>query len=142
MPASKRKPDPLTPLKQAVRITTRSMAGDRKLDVTFTGEVPGFDGKTARLPALSPPHPPHHKNKLSHRPRTASLSVRGRTTLHDEVPAIPLTKSPSGVRRRKNGLGKSAKYSSVPSVSRQRRFSAVHGSDIRYSKAELPSKQS
>ncbi len=53
MPASKNKPDPLMQLKRAVTVTTRAIAGGRELEVVFTGDTAGYDGKTARLPAPS-----------------------------------------------------------------------------------------
>jgi cobaltochelatase CobT len=53
MPASKNKPDPLMQLKRAVSVTTRAIAGERELEVVFTGDTAGYDGKTARLPAPS-----------------------------------------------------------------------------------------
>ncbi|MBC8049636.1 MAG: cobaltochelatase subunit CobT [Chitinophagales bacterium] len=50
---TKRKNDPSGPLKRAVGVATRAIAGDPKLQVSFVGDAPGFDGKTVRLPTPS-----------------------------------------------------------------------------------------
>jgi len=50
---TKRKNDPLGPLKRAVSVATRAIAGDPKLQVSFVGDAPGFDGKNVRLPTPS-----------------------------------------------------------------------------------------
>jgi len=48
-----RKTDPLLPFKQAVATTTRAISARPGLQVSFTGESAGYDGKTVRLPNLS-----------------------------------------------------------------------------------------
>lgn len=50
---SKRKPDPLLPFKRALALATRTIAGDNRLQVLYSGEAPGLDGKIARLPQPS-----------------------------------------------------------------------------------------
>ena len=49
----KKRPDPLAPFKRAVSLATRSLAGSKTMNVVFGSDVPGFDGKTARLPQPS-----------------------------------------------------------------------------------------
>ena len=49
----KKRPDPLAPFKRAVALATRSLAGSKTMNVVFGSDVPGFDGKTARLPQPS-----------------------------------------------------------------------------------------
>jgi cobaltochelatase CobT len=50
---TRRKDAPLDPFKRAVTLTTRSIAADSAMEVVFTSEPPGLDGKTARLPEPS-----------------------------------------------------------------------------------------
>jgi cobaltochelatase CobT len=50
---NKRKPDPLMPFKQAVTLTTRTLAANKAIAVNFGSDAPGFDGKTVRLPQPS-----------------------------------------------------------------------------------------
>jgi cobaltochelatase CobT len=53
MTLTRRKEAPLDPFKRAVTLTTRSIAADSKLEVIFTSEPPGLNGKLARLPEPS-----------------------------------------------------------------------------------------
>jgi cobaltochelatase CobT len=50
---TRRKDAPLDPFKRAVTLTTRSIAADSAMEVVFTSEPPGLNGKTARLPEPS-----------------------------------------------------------------------------------------
>ena len=49
---TKRRPDLLEPLRRAITGTTRAIAGNADIDVTFSTDPPGRDGKTLRLPEL------------------------------------------------------------------------------------------
>jgi cobaltochelatase CobT len=49
-PSSKRKVDPQAPFKRALSLATRTLAGNKSINVTFGSDPPGFDGKTVRLP--------------------------------------------------------------------------------------------
>ncbi len=49
---SKRKPDLLEPLRRAITGTTRAIAGNPEVAVTFSTDKPGRDGNTVRLPEL------------------------------------------------------------------------------------------
>jgi cobaltochelatase CobT len=51
--SAKKKSDPLAPFKRAVSLATRSLAGSKTMNVVFSSDVPGYDGKTARLPQPS-----------------------------------------------------------------------------------------
>ena len=51
--SAKKRADPLAPFKRAVALATRALAGDKSMNVVFGTDVPGFDGKTARLPLPS-----------------------------------------------------------------------------------------
>ncbi len=51
--SAKKRPDPLAPFKRAVSLATRSLAGSKTMNVVFGSDVPGYDGKTARLPQPS-----------------------------------------------------------------------------------------
>jgi len=53
MSLTKRKEAPLDPFKRAVTLTTRSIAADSAVEVVFSSEPPGLNGKTARLPEPS-----------------------------------------------------------------------------------------
>ena len=53
MSLTKRKEAPLDPFKRAVTLTTRSIAADSTVEVVFSSEPPGLNGKTARLPEPS-----------------------------------------------------------------------------------------
>jgi len=53
MSLTRRKEAPLDPFKRAVTLTTRSIAADSALEVVFSSEPPGLNGKTARLPEPS-----------------------------------------------------------------------------------------
>jgi cobaltochelatase CobT len=48
----KRKPDLTEPLRRAISGTTRAIAGDPEIKVTFTSDTPGRDGNTLRVPEL------------------------------------------------------------------------------------------
>jgi cobaltochelatase CobT len=50
---TRRKEAPLDPFKRAVTLTTRSIAADSAMEVVFTSEPPGLNGKIARLPEPS-----------------------------------------------------------------------------------------
>jgi len=50
---TKRKEAPLDPFKRAVTQATRSIAADGAVEVVFTTEPPGLNGKTARIPEPS-----------------------------------------------------------------------------------------
>ncbi len=52
-PGSKKKPDPLAPFKRAVALATRSLAANKSMNVVFSSDAPGYDGKTVRLPQPS-----------------------------------------------------------------------------------------
>ncbi|MFP4539094.1 MAG: cobaltochelatase subunit CobT [Dichotomicrobium sp.] len=49
---TKRKPDLMEPLRRAISGTTRAIAGDPEIKVTFSTDPPGRDGNTLRVPAL------------------------------------------------------------------------------------------
>lgn len=49
----KRRPDPTMPFKRALSMATRTIAGDAKLNVAFSAQGPGLDGKNVYLPQLS-----------------------------------------------------------------------------------------
>ncbi|MGO8953962.1 MAG: cobaltochelatase subunit CobT, partial [Rhodomicrobium sp.] len=49
----KKRPDPLGPFKRAVSLATRSLAASKTMNVVFGSDVPGYDGKTVRLPQPS-----------------------------------------------------------------------------------------
>jgi len=49
---SKRKPDLLEPLRRAITGTTRAIAGNPEVSVTFSTDKPGRDGNAVRLPEL------------------------------------------------------------------------------------------
>jgi len=49
---SKRKPDLIEPLRRALSGTTRAIAGDHHIKVTFSTDPPGRDGDTLRVPEL------------------------------------------------------------------------------------------
>jgi len=49
---SKRKPDLLEPLRRAISGTTRAIAGNPEVSVTFSTDKPGRDGNAVRLPEL------------------------------------------------------------------------------------------
>ena len=51
--SAKKRPDPLAPFKRAVALATRALAGNKSMNVVFGTDVPGFDGKTVRLPQPS-----------------------------------------------------------------------------------------
>jgi len=90
MPLTRRKEAPLDPFKRAVALTTRSIAADSKLEVIFTSEAPGLNGKLARLP-----EPSRVPNKteiavIRGHADAAALSV----ACHD--PALHETLAPSG----------------------------------------------
>jgi cobaltochelatase CobT len=53
MSLTRRKEAPLDPFKRAVTLTTRSIAADSAVEVVFSSEPPGLNGKTARLPEPS-----------------------------------------------------------------------------------------
>ena len=53
MPLTRRKEAPLDPFKRAVTLATRSIAADSAVEVVFSSEPPGLNGKTARLPEPS-----------------------------------------------------------------------------------------
>ena len=53
MSLTRRKEAPLDPFKRAVTLTTRSIAADSTVEVVFSSEPPGLNGKTARLPEPS-----------------------------------------------------------------------------------------
>jgi cobaltochelatase CobT len=48
----KRKPDLTEPLRRAISGTTRAIAGDPEMKVSFTSDAPGRDGNTLRVPEL------------------------------------------------------------------------------------------
>ncbi|HEX5932078.1 MAG TPA: cobaltochelatase subunit CobT [Methyloceanibacter sp.] len=50
---TRRKEAPLDPFKRAVTLTTRSIAADSAMEVVFTSEPPGLNGKIVRLPEPS-----------------------------------------------------------------------------------------
>jgi len=49
----RRKEAPLDPFKRALTLATRSIAADSTVEVVFSSEPPGLNGKTARLPEPS-----------------------------------------------------------------------------------------
>lgn len=49
----KRRYDPASPFKRALTVVTHTIAGDASLNVVFSAEGVGFDGRTIRLPQLS-----------------------------------------------------------------------------------------
>ncbi len=51
--STKRKTDPSQPFKQALTSATRAIAGDDEVQVTFSADKAGLQGKTASLPQLS-----------------------------------------------------------------------------------------
>jgi cobaltochelatase CobT len=53
MSLTKRKEAPLDPFKRALTLATRSIAADSAVEVVFSSEPPGLNGKTARLPEPS-----------------------------------------------------------------------------------------
>jgi cobaltochelatase CobT len=53
MSLTRRKEAPLDPFKRALTIATRSIAADSAVEVVFSSEPPGLNGKTARLPEPS-----------------------------------------------------------------------------------------
>ena len=53
MSLTRRKEAPLDPFKRALALATRSIAADSTVDVVFSSEPPGLNGKTARLPEPS-----------------------------------------------------------------------------------------
>ena len=53
MPLTRRKEAPLDPFKRALTLATRSIAADSAVEVVFSSEPPGLNGKTARLPEPS-----------------------------------------------------------------------------------------
>jgi cobaltochelatase CobT len=50
---TKKKPDPLAPFKRAITFATRTLAANKSMNVVFGSDVPGYDGKTVRLPQPS-----------------------------------------------------------------------------------------
>jgi len=53
MSLTRRKEAPLDPFKRALTLATRSIAADSAVEVVFSSEPPGLNGKTARLPEPS-----------------------------------------------------------------------------------------
>ena len=53
MSLTRRKEAPLDPFKRALTLATRSIAADSTVEVVFSSEPPGLNGKTARLPEPS-----------------------------------------------------------------------------------------
>jgi cobaltochelatase CobT len=53
MSLARRKEAPLDPFKRALTLATRSIAADSAVEVVFSSEPPGLNGKTARLPEPS-----------------------------------------------------------------------------------------
>jgi len=90
MTPTKRKEAPLDPFKRAVTLTTRSIAADGSLEVTFTTEPPGLTGKTARVPEPSRVPTRDEIAVIRGHADAAALAV----ACHDE--ALHRTLAPSG----------------------------------------------